>query len=214
MSDKISTRNKTQKKCISFLTRQFGPREIDNLASNRKSCIKILEINKSIKNSGVLPLSFLQLEDSQERQHQHYIRCTMTVKHGSKMNSSNSFQQKHDFRTRLDFCVFGWLAWVFFIIVFVCLFDTQRRLCHICNWHQFSMVVFPDQTNVLQLTQNSDHCSYIPYLYSSCSNIYYRYLISAQKTINSNCLLLQRQDTPFPEAHRYNSQQGNPPRWS
>lgn len=148
MSDKISTRNKTQKKkCISFLTRQFGPREIDNLASNRKSCIKILEINKSIKNSGVLPLSFLQLEDSQEHQHQHYIRCTMTVKHGSEMNSSNSFQQKHDFRTRLVFCVFGWLAWVFFYYCF-CLFVwySKKTVSHLqLAPIQHGGVSWPDQ---------------------------------------------------------------------
>lgn len=72
MSDKISTRNKMQTISLAFLTKKFGLRGTDNLASNRKSYIKILEINKSVKNSGVLTLSFLALrvllEDYQEHQ--------------------------------------------------------------------------------------------------------------------------------------------------
>jgi len=78
------------------------------------------------------------------------------VKDGSKMNSRNSFQQKHHFRTS-------------FVLPVPIL--SGYCLCHLCNWHQFNAVALPDQTKVFQLIQNSDCCSYIPYLYYSCSNI-------------------------------------------
>lgn len=42
MSDNTSTRNKKQIS-LAFVTKKFGPREIDNLASVRKLYMKILE---------------------------------------------------------------------------------------------------------------------------------------------------------------------------
>lgn len=43
MSDKASTRNKKQKISLAFVTKTFGPRKNDNLASVRKVYMKILE---------------------------------------------------------------------------------------------------------------------------------------------------------------------------
>lgn len=43
MSDNTSKRNKKQKISLAFVTKKFGPREIDNLASVRKLYMKILE---------------------------------------------------------------------------------------------------------------------------------------------------------------------------
>ena len=43
MSDKTSTRNKKQNISLAFVTKKFGLREIDNLASIRKLYMTILE---------------------------------------------------------------------------------------------------------------------------------------------------------------------------